>query len=62
MIFIPFLFFLYWRGKERKETAKEKKENTLFVVGFGGVNRLRALSKITHLNLSQAQKSLCNDD
>ena len=25
---MPFLFFLYLRGKERKETAKEKKENT----------------------------------
>ena len=25
---LPFLFFLYLRGKERKETAKEKKENT----------------------------------
>ena len=60
MIFIPFLFFLYWRGKERKETAKEKKENTLFVVGFGGVNRLRALSKITqNHSVSLRSKKCC---
>ena len=29
---MPFLFFLYLRGKERIETAKEKKESTLFLL------------------------------
>ena len=28
ILLLPFLFFLYLRGKERKEAAKEKKENT----------------------------------
>jgi len=49
-----FLLFLFLREKKTKESTKENKEKNALIVGFGGINRLRTLSKIAWIKLTEA--------
>ena len=59
---IYFLLFLYLRGKKQKKGTKEKKENTLFIVGLVDVNQLdKSSNELSDYLISRASSEATSE-